>query len=82
MLTNEQMKPGRFAKLARGRKLFARMVACWNAGGTVSFGTALRVTHVKPAARDMIKLGASGSLYMQSGKKWVCIDYCAFLFTA
>ena len=82
MLTNDQMKPLRFAKLARGRKLFGRMQACWDDGGFVRIGTATRWTDYKPKHRDMVKLGKSGSLYMQRGKNWDCIDFCSFQFSA
>lgn len=81
-MTNEQMKAGRFLKLAKGRKLFARMNACWNAGGFVRIGTALRVTDYKPNARECIVLGASGSLFVKRGKRLDCIDFCSIQFSA
>lgn len=81
-LTNEQMIPNRFAKLARGRRLMARINACWNAGGFVRIGTATRFTDYKPKHAEMIVMGKYGSLYIKTGKKSVCIDYCSFQFTA
>jgi len=82
MLTNDQMKPNRFAKLARGRKLYRRMQACWDAGGFVRIGTATRYTDYKPKHRDMIRLGQSGSLYAQCrGRTHDCIDWCSFQFS-
>lgn len=81
-MTNEQMKPGRYLKLARGRKLFARMVACWDNGGFVRIGNPLRYSDLKPKHRDCIRLGASGSLYIARGKHWDCIDNSSFQFTA
>lgn len=80
-MTNEQMKAGRFAKLARGRKIVARMEAAWNAGGFVRIGTATRYSDFKVKHRDMVKMGASGSIYTQSGKKWLCADFCSFQFS-
>lgn len=82
MLTNEQMKPNRFAKLARGRRLLARMNAAWNAGGFVSVGTATRYTDCKVKHRDMVSMGKSGSLYVVAGKKHNCIDFCSIQFSA
>lgn len=82
MIKNSEMKAGRFAKLARGRKIIARMTKCWNAGGFVRIGTALRYTDLKPKHREMIEMGKSGSLYMQRGKRKDCIDFCSIQFTA
>ena len=82
MLNNADMKEGRFLKLARGRKLYRRMNACWDAGGLVRIGTATRYTDFKPQHRELIKLGKSGSLYMTRGKNADCIDFCSFQFTA
>lgn len=82
MLTNDQMIPNRFAKLAKGRKLIRRMNACWDAGGLVRIGTATRYTDLKPKHRELVKMGKSGSLYMVRGKGHDCLDFCSFQFTA
>jgi hypothetical protein len=82
MLTNDQMVAGRFAKLARYRKLYRRMASCWDAGGFVRIGTYTRYTDLKPKHRDMVRLSSNGSLYMQRGRNWDCIDYCGFQFSA
>jgi hypothetical protein len=82
-LTNEQMIAGRFAKLARGRKLFAKMNATWDRGGFVRIGTATRYTDLKPKHRELIVLGKSGSLYMRRGRQGQhldCIDFGTFQF--
>jgi len=81
-MTNDQMKAGRFLKLHKGRKIVARMNECWNRGGFVRIGTATRYTDFKPKHRDMVKLGGSGSILTQSGKKWLCADFCSFQFSA
>jgi hypothetical protein len=81
MLSNDQMKPGRFAKMARGRKLYARMIACWDVGGFVRIGTVTRYSDYRAKHRDLVKLGASGSLYTARGKHWDCIDFCTFRFS-
>lgn len=81
-LTNEQMIPNRFAKLARGRRLMSKIKACWAAGGFVRIGTATRFTDYKVKHADMIVMGKSGSLYVKTGKKAICIDWCSFQFSA
>jgi hypothetical protein len=82
MLTNDQMRPNRWAKLAKGRKIYRRMHACWDAGGYVRIGTATRYSDYKPAHRDLIELGKSGSLHARRGKRADCIDFCTFQFSA
>ena len=82
MLTNDKMIAGRFAKLARGRKLMARMNAAWDRGGYVRIGTATRYTDLKPKHRELVVLGKAGSLYQRAGKRLDCIDYCSFQFSA
>lgn len=81
-IKNSEMKAGRFAKLAKGRKIIARMNKCWDANGFVRIGTATRYTDLKSKHREMIKIGSSGSLFMQRGKRWDCVDFCSFQFTA
>lgn len=80
MLTNEQMVAGRFAKLAKGRKLVRKMNETWDRGGFVRIGTATRYMDLQPKHRDMIRLGKSGSVYMARGKNFDCIDFCSFQF--
>jgi hypothetical protein len=80
-MTNEQMKAGRFAKLAKGRKIIARVTACWDRGGFVRVGTCTRYSDYKPKHRDMVRMGATGALFTQSGKKWLCIDFCSIQFS-
>jgi hypothetical protein len=82
MLKNSDMIKGRFAKLAKGRKLMARMNACWNAGGFVRIGTYTRYTDYKTKHREMVKMGKSGDIYTQRGKHWDCASFSSFQFTA
>lgn len=83
MLTNDQMMiAGRFAKLARGRRLLRRMNTCWDAGGFVRIGTATRYTDYKAKHRDLITIDRVGSLYAARGRHRDCLDYCSFQFTA
>ena len=76
------MKAGRFLKLAKGRKLFARMNAAWDRGGFVRVGTATRFTDYKAKHRELITMGKSGSLYVARGKSKDCLDFCSFQFSA
>lgn len=82
MITNDQMIAGRFAKLARGRRLMRRMNACWDKGGFVRIGTATRYSDLRAKHRELVLMGKSGSLYMTHGKRKDCIDFCSFQFTA
>lgn len=81
-MTNDQMRPGRFLKLQRGKKLFARMNQAWDNGGFVRVGTATRYTDYKAKHREMLRMGESGSLYVARGKRWDCLDFCSFQFSA
>lgn len=81
-MSNDQMKAGRFAKLARGRKLITRMNACWDRGGFVRVGTATRYTDYKVKHREMVSMGKSGSLFVAAGKRLDCIDFCSIQFSA
>jgi len=82
MLSNDQMKPGRYLRLAKGRRLYRRMQACWDCGGFVRIGTATRYWDLKAKHRDLVQIGKSGSLYMARGKQHDCIDGCSVQFTA
>lgn len=81
-MTNDEMKAGRFAKLAKGRRTLRRMNACWDAGGFVRIGTCTRYTDYKPKQRDMVLIGKSGSLYVKRGKGAECIDFSSIQFSA
>lgn len=81
-IPNSAMKANRFAKLAKGRGLMKRMAKCWDHGGFVRIGTCTRYTDLKPKHRDMVSMGKSGSVYLQRGKGWDCLDFCTFQFTA
>jgi hypothetical protein len=81
-IKNSEMVPGRFAKLAHGRRLMSRMNRCWDRGGLVRVGTYTRYTDYKPRHRGMVKLTKTGEIYTQHGKKWLCATGCSFQFTA
>ena len=82
MLSNNEMKKGRFAKLARGRRIIRRMNACCDKGGVVRVSTTLKYTDFKSKHRELIEMGKSGSLYMRRGKRADCIDFCRIQFSA
>ena len=77
MLTNDQMISGRFAKLARGRRLIRAFNAAWDAGRSIQFTTYLRSTIYRAKHRGMVKMDRRGSILIQSGKNWNCADGCA-----
>ena len=81
-MTNNEMKAGRFLKLAKGRKLFAQMTKTWDMNGIVTIGTMTRGYEIAAKNRSCVTLGKSGSLYLQNGKTRNCIDFCAFGFYA
>lgn len=81
MLTNEQMKPGRFLRLHRGRKRLARMVACWGKGGVVYISTHLRTVKVDAKRQNAVTMDARGSLYVLRGRHRDCIDFCNIQFS-
>ena len=75
-MNNQDMKEGRFLKLQAGRRLYSKIVSHLQNGGIVFVCTYTRATKLSRKHVDMIKLGKSGSVYLQSGKSWNCIDYC------
>lgn len=82
MLSNQEMKAGRFARLARARKLYRRMHECWSRGGFVRIGTATRYSDLYAKHADLILIGKPGSIYWRRGKRTECLDFCSFQFTA
>lgn len=81
-MDNAEMKAGRFAKLARGRRIMERAQATWANGGFVRIGNATRYTDYNPKHADMVVMGKSGSIYVKSGKKTLCADFCGIQFSS
>jgi hypothetical protein len=48
--------------------------------GVVQVTTYLRSTVYKHKHADMFRQGKSGSIYVQRGRNWDCIDYCKIRF--
>jgi len=76
MLTNGQMKAGRFAKWAVARRRIAAIQSHLSQGHTIMISTHLRTWECSKRHAGMFKATKSGA-YMQSGKSWNCIDGCA-----
>lgn len=76
-MTNAEMRPNRFAKWAEARRTLAWCRSCWERGYNVLVCTATRATRLSPKHAEYLKATKSG-LYIRSGSKWVCADYCAF----
>ena len=79
MLSNSQMIAGRFARWAKARALVARIRSQLASGGVVVVATYTRATQFDARHVAMFKAERSGA-YMQSGKRWLCIDNCAIKF--
>ena len=75
-MTNEDMKAGRFARLACARKRLAFINKAFAAGKTVCLTTYHQASNRYTAKHaDMFRATKSG-LYVQSGKNWLCADGC------
>ena len=81
MLTNDQMKPNRFAKWAKARAKVAAIKAHLKADGRVVLGTCTKAWVFTAKHADMFKATKSGA-YVQHGKGWDCIDFSAIKFVA
>lgn len=80
MTLNEKInarRAGTFARWAKSKALFAKVVAATEAGKTVYFSTHMSVTPIKAKhiAEGLIKAGRDG-LYVQRGKRWDFLGGC------
>ena len=73
------MKPGRFLRWQRARRTAAEIAAHLAAGGKVVVGTHTRATVYGRRHAALFRATRSG-LYVRSGRRWDCIDYCAIRF--
>lgn len=69
-MDNAKMIEGRFLKLQKGKRLIAVIYKALDEGKTVQLCTYTRVTEFKAKHREMIKMGATGAIYVQRGKNW------------
>ena len=77
MLSNSAMKPGRFLKLHIGRQRMRLISEAFATGRCVYVCTMTRATRFTAKHAGMFRLGASGSVYVQRGRAWDCIDGAA-----
>lgn len=75
MITNEQMKAGRFLRWHTARRKVAFIRNHLSEGRTIYISTATRITKVSAKHADMFKATKSGA-YIQRGRNWDCIDFC------
>jgi hypothetical protein len=73
-MTNDQMIANRFARWHRARRMIGFIKNNLSAGHEVHVVTNLRRTVYKAKHIEMFKATKTGA-YVQSGKRWVCIDY-------
>lgn len=78
-MTNDQMKPGRFLRWQQARRTAAKIAAHLGSGGKVVVGTYTQATIYSSRHASLFRANSSG-LYVLSGKRWDCIDYCAIRF--
>jgi hypothetical protein len=74
-MTNEEMKPGRFARWHANRVLVAKINAALEAGQIVQLTTYTHATRYTKKHLGMFKATKSGA-YVQRGKRWDCINGC------
>lgn len=67
MLTNQDMKPGRYLRWAQARRKVALIRQHLEAGRTVQISNYLHAWRLKAKHAKMIKAGRTG-VYMQRGK--------------
>lgn len=80
-MTNEEMIPNRFARMARVRRLERRISETFARGGIVQVATHLRVVNYRPKHAAMFRFDRF-SAYVARGKHWDCIDFCRISFGA
>ena len=76
MLTNAQMTPNRYGIWSQARKRINYIKEQLRAGKTVYLCTPLTMIKCTVKHLDMLKATRTGA-YVQMGKRWNCIDYCA-----
>jgi len=73
MLSNADMKPNRYAKWARSKKIYIFMTEYLGVGGSSYIHTAYRTTVIRNPAD--LKYDRCG-VYVRRGKHWDDISYC------
>ena len=75
MIKNSDMKANRFYVWHKARRRVAAIVAHLEAGRTVYISTYTRSVKCTKKHAGMFKAARNGA-YIQSGKRWDCIDGC------
>ena len=75
-MDNSAMKAGRYAHWHAARKRVAFIAEHLTAGHTVVIATMTKATQFDRRHIAMFKATKSGA-FVQRGKHWDCIDYCA-----
>lgn len=75
-MTNDEMKANRFARWAKARKTVAAIKEQLAKGRTVQITTYTKAVRYKAVHAEMFKATRNGA-FVQRGKSWDCIDYCA-----
>jgi 3D (Asp-Asp-Asp) domain-containing protein len=78
MLSNDAMRPNRYAHWARARRMIQTIQDYLYAGHTVTIATHTRATRYTRKHSAMFKATRTGA-YVQRGKQWDCIDYCTVI---
>lgn len=82
MLTNEEMKSGRFLAIQKNRNVSRAAISALENGGTVVITTYTKSTIFRAKNAGMLKMGAkTGRLYIQHGKHWDGALVAALKFT-
>lgn len=76
MLANDKMTPNRYGKWHQARQRINYIKDQLRAGKTVYLCTTLTMIKCTAKHLDMLKATKTGA-YVQMGKRWDCIDYCA-----
>lgn len=74
-MTNDQMKPNRYARWAKARKVISFILSNLEAGKTVQIATYTKAVRYNAKHKEMFKATKTGA-YVQRGKSWDCIDGC------
>jgi hypothetical protein len=76
MLANSQMIPNRYGRWCAARKRIAYIKQELSTGRTVYLCTSLSAIKCTAKHINMLKATKHGA-FVQMGKRWDCIDYCA-----
>jgi hypothetical protein len=79
-MTNDEMKPNRYLRWHKARRLVAKINNHLANGGHVGIGSYTRPTLYGPKCAGMFKATRTGA-YVQRGKRFDCIDFSPIGFS-